>query len=77
MREAGRISAQILQDLTEHVKPGVTSMHINDIAYDLIVNKYDDRATARICRATTPASTPASRSRTTRSLSTASPAKSH
>jgi methionyl aminopeptidase len=41
MREAGRISAQILQDLTEHVKPGVTSMHINDIAYDLIVNKYD------------------------------------
>lgn len=40
LREAGRIAARILQDLTPHVKPGVTSTRINDIAYDLIVNKY-------------------------------------
>ena len=40
MREAGKICAQILSELTPHVKPGVTSQHINDIAYDLIVNKY-------------------------------------
>ncbi|HZC09877.1 MAG TPA: M24 family metallopeptidase [Mycobacterium sp.] len=41
MREAGRICAQVLSELTPHVKPGVTSQQINDIAYDLIVNKYD------------------------------------
>jgi methionyl aminopeptidase len=40
MREAGKICAQILSELTPHVKPGVTSLHINDIAHDLIVNKY-------------------------------------
>jgi methionyl aminopeptidase len=40
MREAGKICAQILSDLTTQVTPGVTSQHINDIAYDLIVNKY-------------------------------------
>jgi hypothetical protein len=40
MREAGKICAQILSELTAHVKPGVTSQQINDIAYDLIVNKY-------------------------------------
>jgi methionyl aminopeptidase len=40
MREAGKICAQVLSELTPHVKPGVTSQHINDIAYDLIVNKY-------------------------------------
>ena len=33
-------SAQVLQDLTPHVQPGVTSRQINNIAYDLIVNKY-------------------------------------
>jgi methionyl aminopeptidase len=31
MREAGNICAQILSELTPHVKPGVTSQHINDI----------------------------------------------
>src|ERR1700753_1658260 len=41
MREAGKICAQILSELTPHVKPGVTSRQINDIAYGLIVNKYD------------------------------------
>jgi methionyl aminopeptidase len=41
MREAGKICAQILSELTPHVIPDVTSQQINDIAYDLIVNKYD------------------------------------
>src|SRR3984885_1896 len=41
MREAGKICAQILSQLTPHVIPDVTSQQINDIAYDLIVNKYD------------------------------------
>jgi methionine aminopeptidase len=73
MREAGKICAQILQDLTPHVQPGITTQQINDIAYDLIVNKYG----ADVDRlATTPASTPASQSHTTRSLSAASPARS-
>ena len=40
LREAGRIAARVLQDLAPHVKPGVTSRRINEIAYDLIVNKY-------------------------------------
>src|ERR1700722_8184727 len=40
MREAGKICAQILQDLTPHVQPGITTQQINDTAYDLIVNKY-------------------------------------
>ncbi|WP_174993097.1 M24 family metallopeptidase [Burkholderia arboris] len=40
LRVAGRIAAQVLQDLTPHIQPGVTSRQINDIAYDLIVNKY-------------------------------------
>ena len=29
-----------MSELTPHVKPAVTSQQINDIAYDLIVNKY-------------------------------------
>jgi methionyl aminopeptidase len=41
LRVAGRIAAQVLQDLTLHIQPGVTSRQINNIAYDLIVNKYD------------------------------------
>ncbi|WP_323123405.1 M24 family metallopeptidase [Burkholderia alba] len=40
LRAAGRIAAQVLQDLTPHVQPGVTSRQINDIAHDLIVNRY-------------------------------------
>src|ERR1700684_4657131 len=40
LRIAGRIAARVLEELTPHVKPGVTSQDINDIAYDLIVNKY-------------------------------------
>jgi methionyl aminopeptidase len=40
LRIAGRIAARVLEELTPHIKPGVTSQHINDVAYDLIVNKY-------------------------------------
>ncbi|WP_405164809.1 methionyl aminopeptidase [Nocardia sp. NBC_01499] len=40
LRIAGGISARVLEELTPHIKPGVTSMQINDIAHDLIVNKY-------------------------------------
>jgi methionyl aminopeptidase len=40
LREAGRIAARILQELSALVKAGVTSKRINDTAYELIVNKY-------------------------------------
>lgn len=40
MREAGRIAAQVLVELTPHIKPGVTKSQLNKIAYDLIVVKY-------------------------------------
>lgn len=40
LRIAGQISAKILEDLSPHVKPGVTKAQLNEIAYDLIVNKY-------------------------------------
>ncbi|RLU79713.1 type I methionyl aminopeptidase [Streptomyces griseocarneus] len=40
LRAAGRVAAQVLQDLTPHVRPGVTSRRINDIAHELIVGKY-------------------------------------
>ena len=40
LREAGKRTAQVLTDLTPHIKPGVTKHELNDIAYDLIHNKY-------------------------------------
>ncbi|WP_153140802.1 M24 family metallopeptidase [Paraburkholderia agricolaris] len=40
LRAAGRIAAKVLEDLTPHIQPGITSRQINSIAYDLIVNKY-------------------------------------
>ncbi|MFK0290668.1 M24 family metallopeptidase [Streptomyces sp. NPDC090442] len=40
LRTAGALAAQVLQDLTPYVKPGVSSQRINDIAHDLIVEKY-------------------------------------
>lgn len=40
LRAAGRIAAKVLEDLTPHIQPGITSRQINNIAYDLIVNKY-------------------------------------
>jgi methionyl aminopeptidase len=36
MRIAGRILAQTLQHVSEHVKPGVTTIELDEIAYDFI-----------------------------------------
>ena len=36
MRIAGRILAQTLQRVSEHVKPGVTTLDLDEIAYDFI-----------------------------------------
>jgi methionyl aminopeptidase len=36
MRRAGRIVGQVLQLLAEHVKPGVTTRQLDDIAYEFI-----------------------------------------
>jgi len=38
MREAGRLAAEVLALMTEHVKPGVTTEELDRIAYDHIVN---------------------------------------
>ena len=40
LRLAGKITAAILDEMTQHVKPGVTKEQLNHIAYDLIVNKH-------------------------------------
>jgi methionyl aminopeptidase len=40
-RDTGRIAAEILTTLIDHVKPGVSTYEIAKIAEDLIVNKYD------------------------------------
>lgn len=40
LRVAGGIAARALEGLTPHIKPDATSILINDIAHDLIVNKY-------------------------------------
>jgi methionyl aminopeptidase len=38
MREAGRLAAEVLALMTEHVKPGVTTEELDRIAHDHIVN---------------------------------------
>lgn len=38
MREAGRLAAEVLAVLKEHVKPGVTTEELDRIAYEHIVN---------------------------------------
>jgi len=40
MRIAGRLAGQVLTDLGEHIKPGVTTRQLEAITRDLIVNKY-------------------------------------
>lgn len=32
LRAAGRIAAKVLEDLTPHIQPGITSRQINNIA---------------------------------------------
>ncbi|MDQ7996964.1 MAG: type I methionyl aminopeptidase [Luteibacter sp.] len=38
MREAGRLAAEVLAMLVPHVKPGVTTEHLDRLAHDHIVN---------------------------------------
>ena len=38
MRVAGRLAAEVLELLVPHVKPGVTTEELDQIAYDHIVN---------------------------------------
>ena len=38
MRVAGRLASELLDYLTPHVKPGVTTREINDLAHDYMVN---------------------------------------
>ena len=38
MRVAGRLAADVLEMIGEHVVPGVTTAHLNDICHDYIVN---------------------------------------
>ena len=39
MRVAGRLAAQVLEMIENHVQPGVTTNQLNDICHDYIVNK--------------------------------------
>ena len=41
MRVAGRLAAQVLEMIEEHVKPGISTGEINDICHDYIVNVQD------------------------------------
>jgi methionyl aminopeptidase len=38
MRVAGRLASELLDYLTPHIKPGVTTREINDLAHDYMVN---------------------------------------
>ena len=38
LRISGRLAAQVLQMIGEHVKPGVTTEYLDDICNDFIVN---------------------------------------
>lgn len=41
MRVAGRLAAEVLDMIGEHVRPGVTTDELNDICHDYIVNRQD------------------------------------
>lgn len=38
MRAAGRLAAEVLDFVTAHVKPGVTTNHLNDLCHEFIVS---------------------------------------
>jgi methionyl aminopeptidase len=40
MRAAGRVCAEVLEDLSPHVRPGATLRQLNELARSLIVEKY-------------------------------------
>lgn len=41
MRVAGKLAAQVLEMIEQHVKPGITTGELNDICHDYIVNTQD------------------------------------
>ena len=41
MRVAGRLAAEVLEMIGEHVKPGVSTEELNQICHDYIVNERD------------------------------------
>ena len=44
MRVAGRLAAEVLEMIGEHVKPGVTTEELDRICHDYIVNVQIGRA---------------------------------
>jgi len=38
MRKAGRLAAEVLDEMTHRVKPGVTTLELNDICHEMIVD---------------------------------------
>ena len=40
MRESGRLAAQTLDMIEPYVKPGVSTLELNDICHDYIVNTF-------------------------------------
>lgn len=41
MREAGRLAASVLDMIGEHVRPGVTTEHLDALCHDFMVNELD------------------------------------
>ncbi len=39
MRKAGRLAAEVLDMLTEHVKPGVTTQHLDDLVREMVLSR--------------------------------------
>ncbi len=38
MRESGRVAASILDFITDYVKPGITTLELNDLCHDMIIS---------------------------------------
>ena len=38
MRDAGNLAARVLDNIVEHVKPGVTTNHLNDICHEMTIS---------------------------------------
>ena len=39
MRKAGRLAAEVLDYITDQVKPGVTTLHLNNLCHEMIVGR--------------------------------------
>ena len=42
LRSAGQLAANVLNMITEHVKPGISTGELDDICHDFIVNEKSD-----------------------------------